>query len=343
MITLHMTTYSRRQNGLLADAVESVLSQGYGDFEFVICDDASTDGTAAYLDELAARDARVRVVRNARNVNSVAISLGRCMQASDPARPYVSWMFDDCVLLPGAFELLVRAAQASGADMVFGVTDVKLANGGVLPVGRGAPDDIRAGVATSSVLVPNGGILIGRAVFDAVGWYDPSIVLRRSCDWDLFRRILGAGTSLATIPDVVMEEHGDLQPDSLRNSFTTTFDLMARFAEARDRSGLRLDLASCLAMPQDWIPPNDWSDAERGAMQYMFLEYYLSVADIPHAVRWAKRLEPLLPKPSLMLRNLRTLSETHAGANGLMAAGAYAGALAGLFKREFDRAQDAAA
>ena len=342
MITLHMTTYSRHRNGLLADAVESVLSQGCRDFEFIICDDASTDGTAAYLDGIAQQDARVRVIRNARNVNSVAISLGRCMQASDPARPYVSWMFDDCVLLPGAFELLVRTAQASGADMVFGVTDVKLAGGGVLPVGRDAPEDIRAGVAGSSVLVPNGGMLIARTVFDTAGWYDPSIVLRRSCDWDLFRRILGAGTSLATIPDVVMEELGDLQPDSLRNSFTTTFELMARYAEARDRSGLRLDLASCLAMPTDWIPPGDWSEAERGAMLHMFLEYYLSVGDIPHAVRWAKRLEPLLRTPSLTLRNLRALSETQPGADGLMAAGAYAGSLAGLFKRQAERAQAAA-
>lgn len=337
-----MTTYSRYRNGLLAAAVDSVLGQDFRDFEFVICDDCSTDGTSDYLRGVAGRDERVRVIRNARNVNSVAISLGRCFQRASPDRPYVSWMFDDCVLLPGALGLLADRMKAVQTDMLFGVTHVKLSGGGVLPVGLGSVDELREGVRTSSVLIPNGGILIHRDVFTRVGWYDPSIVLRRSCDWDLFRRILGAGTTLDVLPDVVMEEHGDLQPDSLRNSFTTTFDIMTKFVAARDATGLRLDLPSCLTMPQDWIPPGQWTEAEVGTMQFMFLEYLLSVGDIPGAIRWAKRLEKRLPKPSLTLSNLRVLSESAPDGRGLMAAGAYAGLMSGLYKRLVDQAPEAA-
>ena len=96
------------------------------------------------------------------------------------------------------------------------------------------PPEVKARIAASSLLVPNGGLLVHRSVFDRVGWYDASIVLRRSCDWDLFRRIVDGGVEFGILSDVLMREYGDLQPDSLRNSFTTTFDMMARFVQGRD-------------------------------------------------------------------------------------------------------------
>jgi glycosyltransferase involved in cell wall biosynthesis len=327
-----MTTYARHESGLLRAAVESVLSQDHDDFEFIICDDASNDGSAGYLESIANSDLRVRVLRNERNVNSVAISLGRCLLASDPARQFVSWMFDDCVLRPGALKKLARRVGESPTEVLFGVTDVHLRGGNVLKVGEKTPSDIRRKIKNSSVLVPNAGILVHRHVFDEVGWYDPSIVLRRSCDWDLFRRMLSAGISFDTIPDVLVEEHGEMQTDSLRNSFTVTFDIMRRFATARDAAGLRLNVENCLSMPIDWIPPGDWTQDELALIQFMFLEYFVSIADIPRAIRWAKRLASRLGKPSLSLSNLSIVSESNNGNQSLLAAGAYCGVLLGLYK-----------
>src|SRR4051794_40818900 len=182
-----MTTYARHKSGLLRAAIESVLSQDFTDFEFIVYDDASNDGSAEYLQTAADSDPRLRILRNERNVNNVAISLGRCLIASDPERAFVSWMFDDCDLLPGALEKLARHIRESPTEVLFGVTDVHLRDGNVLKVGEKSPSEIRRKIRKSSVLVPNAGILVHRNVFDEVGWYDPSIVLRRSCDWDLFR------------------------------------------------------------------------------------------------------------------------------------------------------------
>lgn len=55
---------TRNRVSLLRRAVQSVLAQSEQNFELIIVDDASCDGTPKYLTELAAQDARVRVVRN---------------------------------------------------------------------------------------------------------------------------------------------------------------------------------------------------------------------------------------------------------------------------------------
>lgn len=55
---------TRNRVDLLQRAVESVLAQSHGDFEVIVVNDASTDGTRAYLDALAASDARVTAIHN---------------------------------------------------------------------------------------------------------------------------------------------------------------------------------------------------------------------------------------------------------------------------------------
>ena len=44
------------------ETIQSLLSQDYPDFEVIAVNDASTDNTGAVLEEMAARDPRVRVI-----------------------------------------------------------------------------------------------------------------------------------------------------------------------------------------------------------------------------------------------------------------------------------------
>lgn len=52
----------------IAQSIESLLAQSYGDFELVISDNASTDGTEAICRRFAAADKRVRYVRRSENI-----------------------------------------------------------------------------------------------------------------------------------------------------------------------------------------------------------------------------------------------------------------------------------
>lgn len=64
-----------------AGAIESILDQTFEDFEFIIIDDASTDNTPEILRDFAARDGRIRILTNEKNL-SVPRSLNRGLEAA---------------------------------------------------------------------------------------------------------------------------------------------------------------------------------------------------------------------------------------------------------------------
>ena len=57
-----MSVYNREK--YLCEAIESVLNQTFKDFEFIIIDDASTDGTSRLLKEYSKIDNRIILISN---------------------------------------------------------------------------------------------------------------------------------------------------------------------------------------------------------------------------------------------------------------------------------------
>ncbi len=80
-MTHAITVLMSVHNGMpfVADAVTSVLAQTFRDFEFLILDDASTDGTADYLRALS--DPRVRVITLTENIG-LTVALNRGLRES---------------------------------------------------------------------------------------------------------------------------------------------------------------------------------------------------------------------------------------------------------------------
>ena len=64
------------------ESIESILGQSFSDFEFIICDDGSTDNTPKVLSEYEKRDRRVKIIRNERNLG-LAAALNRCIELSN--------------------------------------------------------------------------------------------------------------------------------------------------------------------------------------------------------------------------------------------------------------------
>jgi glycosyltransferase involved in cell wall biosynthesis len=71
----------------LVEALDSLLGQTYGKLEILALDDGSSDGTLRILEEFAARDGRVRVLRNEAN-QGVIRTLNRGVAEAMRAHPY---------------------------------------------------------------------------------------------------------------------------------------------------------------------------------------------------------------------------------------------------------------
>lgn len=93
--TVGIPVYNRVQ--AVRDAVESVLAQTDRDFELVVVDNASTDGTWEYLQGLT--DPRVRVFRNDTNVGMVP-NWRRCVEEARGS--WFKFLMSDDVLFPWA-------------------------------------------------------------------------------------------------------------------------------------------------------------------------------------------------------------------------------------------------
>lgn len=100
----------------LDGCVQSILNQTFGDFELLLIDDESPDGSPALCDAWAGRDARVRALhpKKAGPGPSGARNAGL-----DAARGrWITMVDSDDTVAPDLFATLYQAAQESGADLV---------------------------------------------------------------------------------------------------------------------------------------------------------------------------------------------------------------------------------
>jgi succinoglycan biosynthesis protein ExoO len=99
----------------LPEAMASVLGQSLRALELIVVDDASTDGSAALVQEAGLLDSRVQLIVQPRNLGPGA-ARNRALAA---ARGRWIAVFDaDDLMEPDRLARLVRRAQADGADMV---------------------------------------------------------------------------------------------------------------------------------------------------------------------------------------------------------------------------------
>lgn len=99
VVSVVMPVYNRTR--YCAEAIDSILGQTLADFEFIIVDDGSTDGTSAFLDWYGGLDARIRLLRNEAN-RGVSASLNRGI--GEARCNFVARMDSDDVALPERLE-----------------------------------------------------------------------------------------------------------------------------------------------------------------------------------------------------------------------------------------------
>jgi glycosyltransferase involved in cell wall biosynthesis len=146
-------------------AVESVLAQSDGNFEFVILDDASTDGSTERLREWASRDDRIRLIESKERLGP-AVSSQRVAAAA--TAPIAARMDADDVSHPDRLrEELAVFARHPEAGVVASLCNFIDANGAKLR----SSEAWRLPLRSPFVPFAHGAMMYRREVFDTAGGY----------------------------------------------------------------------------------------------------------------------------------------------------------------------------
>ncbi len=111
MISVLMLTYNREN--MLSKAIDSILSQTYRDFEFIIVDNGSIDSSGKIADEYAAKDKRIKVIHRERG----NIGAGRNTALNAAVGDYIAFVDDDDHAEPDFLEFLLNLCLDNKADV----------------------------------------------------------------------------------------------------------------------------------------------------------------------------------------------------------------------------------
>ena len=224
-VSIFLPTAARFKGGLLGKAINSALSQTWSNFELLVVDDGSVDGTDEFLEQLASKDSRIKHIRLPSNTGLPAYALAQAYVHA--TGDYFAWLFDDCELEPDHLETLLNGfSDNPDAGMVYARARAELDSGSSFVIG--SPVD-PAAMEQGTNCIPNVCVMVPRQTIEHIGWYDPHIVLKRLCDWDLWLRIAHE-YSIGFVDRILATEHGVGLPDSLGRIHEANTALAVRYA-----------------------------------------------------------------------------------------------------------------
>jgi len=177
----------------LDDSINSILTQTFSNFEFVIFDDASTDGSLERLREWAARDSRIRLHEGKQQLGLSGSSNAVVARAR---ASIVARMDADDVSHPDRLKRQLAIIENGRDAAVVGTLCI-----GIDADGREVRPRDRWRLVRRSVYIPfpHGSAMFRREVFDRVGGYDDT---PGGEDQRLFSKMAAHGR-VFTLPDVL--------------------------------------------------------------------------------------------------------------------------------------------
>ena len=216
-------------------AIECILAQTFGDFEFVIVDDGSDDGSAGLLDAFADRDKRILVLRQ-ENAGLTRALVAGCAQARGE---WIARQDADDWSEPGRFEkCLALAEKYPRCTIVTSWADYRGPAGEFLEEVRRpeCPDEATDGLLHRKMGPPaHGSVMFRRDAYEQAGGYRPEFYFGQ--DSDLWLRMATCG-KMACVQDVLYNY--TLSPDAISGRFSDVqrqFGVLGQLCHAARMSG----------------------------------------------------------------------------------------------------------
>ena len=235
-ISIILPTYCRGKSGLFKKCVDSILSQTFNNFELIIVDDASSDGTEDVIIDYINIDPRIICIRHEKNVGLPAISSYEAFKISRANK--IFFAFDDNFYSDDALEILYQD-QIKNLDhlITFAATKMHFSDQKSVILGN---EDFKYEKIINHNYIPNSPMLIDKSIIADIGFYDPHICISRLCDWDLWIRI-SAKYNFYRIDKILADELGPSQADSLGNTHKLDLSLVREWICANRNEKLKIE------------------------------------------------------------------------------------------------------
>jgi glycosyltransferase involved in cell wall biosynthesis len=203
-VSICIPTYNGRV--YLQACLASVQSQTFKDFEVLICDDQSSDGTLDFARELVQGDARFRFIKNPRRFGLVG-NWNNCIELA--RGEWIKFVFQDDIIAPACVEKLLLACEQSGKNFGF-CARAFIFDDAVAPWMRdwfvGHKQRLQADYQSGRVISPDSAALtairepahnmvgeptvtlISKAIFCEFGKFDEALI--QLCDTEFWSRVM---------------------------------------------------------------------------------------------------------------------------------------------------------
>ncbi len=194
-VSVVMSVYNGER--FLSKAAESIINQSFGDFEFIIVDDCSTDGTPEILNSLLQKDSRVKVLKNNGN-EGLAKSLNTAINESEGE--YIARMDSDDISLSDRLEKQVNFMENNPDTVLLGTAYYEIDKDGNKLSRNQFPSidsDLRKILIKLNPFCHTS-VIMRHSALSKAGLYNEEI--SKAQDYDLWFRLANTG-ELANLPE----------------------------------------------------------------------------------------------------------------------------------------------
>ncbi len=184
LVSVVMSVYNSQET--LATAIESILSQTFKDFEFIIINDGSVDHTQDILNSYATKDNRIKIIDQANKGLTKSLNIG----ILNAKGKYIARQDDDDVSLPQRFEKQIEILETDKEVTLVGTNQYEIKEDKV-SLGKYYNDEIINKIVYIYNPIAHTSAMFRKDLFIKLGMYDESF--KTSQDFEAWMRLAKYG------------------------------------------------------------------------------------------------------------------------------------------------------
>lgn len=211
-VSVIMGIYNSKNKEYLTKSINSVLNQTFSDFEFIICNDGSTNDCEKWAKEICKADRRVIFIKNKEN-KGLAHTLNKCLKIANGK--YIARMDDDDCNDLERFRRQVEILDNNNNVDVVNCNSYIFDNNGVWGELRYNSKITKEDFLYNNPIV-HPSVMVRKTAYEMVNGYRDIKKTIRVEDYDLFMRMQEKGIHMVTIQEPLFLYREDKDTKSRR-------------------------------------------------------------------------------------------------------------------------------